>query len=96
MLKEKVTKLFRQGSPEITHVEGLNSKVAGYQNHVDGCDHTADGFQTHSAGCGNTTNPNRAGQNITGFGGHFLFDKTKSFGSDIYIYITIRTNWVED
>jgi hypothetical protein len=68
------------------HVEGLTSVVGGYQNHVEGCDHRVNGFESHVVGCGNFTDGSRAGQNQSGFGGYFLYDKSKTFGADIYNY----------
>jgi hypothetical protein len=68
------------------HVEGLSSTVAGFQNHVEGCNHKVNGFQSHVAGCNNRTINNRAGQHLTGYGGYFLTDQSKTFNEDIYNY----------
>lgn len=69
------------------HVEGLTSKVAGFQNHVEGCDHhVLGGFEGHVIGCGNTVVNNRDGQNISGFGGYFTNNRNADANSDIYNY----------
>jgi hypothetical protein len=74
------------GPSENNHVEGLTHTVAGYQNHVDGCNHIVNGFESHVSGCNNRTNNNRAGQNISGYGGYFMSDQSESFSGDIYNY----------
>lgn len=71
---------------ENNHVEGITSRVGGYQNHVEGCNHNINGFQCHIVGCGHITDGSRAGQNLSGYNGYFLYDKSKSFGADIYNY----------
>jgi len=71
---------------ENNHVEGLDNTVGGYQNSVNGANHTVNGFQSSVVGVGNFTTNNRAGQNISGFGGHFLYDASKTFGEDINNY----------
>lgn len=74
------------GPSENNHVEGITSVVGGYQNHVDGCNHTVNGFESHVSGCNNHTNNNRAGQNISGYGGYFLSNQSESFAGDVYNY----------
>jgi len=56
---------------ENNHVEGLDNTVGGYQNSVNGANHTVRISIECSWSRKFTTN-NRAGQNISGFGGHFL------------------------
>jgi hypothetical protein len=73
-------------SGENNHIEGENSRLAGFQNHVQGSNHDGDGFQSNHVGDGHTTVATRAGQNISGFNGHFLYDPSKTFATDIYNY----------
>ncbi|CAH6420437.1 Hypothetical protein HVR_LOCUS1192 [uncultured virus] len=72
---------------ENCHVEGIGNKVAGEQNHVEGCNHSVyGGFQAHVVGCSHQVADGRAGQNISGYGGYFLYDRATNFGGDKYNY----------
>lgn len=74
------------GVSENCHIEGFNNQIGGFQNHVEGCNSVVNGFQSHVVGCNHQVDNARAGQNLSGYGGYFLYDPSKSFGADIYNY----------
>src|SRR5579862_13120 len=69
------------------HVGGISNTInSGSQNYTYGANDFCEGFESNVNGTGNQTFPTRAGQNISGFSGQFMYRPDLPFAFDTFNY----------